>query len=621
MNWARLRESVSAYMGMPVQRSPLEQQVHNEQIALFVGTSMISIMSVMTVVTAVFTAVVYSRLQQPGVVVWGLVMWVLMGLRYLWTRRYLSVPLNAAKDPYWLPGYLVLQVLNGVGWGLTPWMFLSPAEPPLTVFIFLIIGGLIGGSTAAAASVKSIYFAFSLPLMLLSTLALAVQPETVYRVCAAFTVFYMLTNNRFVHQFHTVLTESFTTRLEKLALADKLTQQVTLVEALSQEKSRFLASASHDLRQPLQAIALFSAALEQELQFTPNHLTAARLQMSVQALGKSLDTMLDISQLDVGLVKQEIRPVAVKSVFQLLDNVFQPQAIEQGLGLRIRSSALWVASDPQLLERLLANLVSNALKYTSDGGVLVVARRRRDQVWIEVRDTGIGIPLDEQERIFDEFYQIDNPGRDRHKGLGIGLSIVRRLARLLGHDISVNARPSHGSCFRVALPLVVPGALTATGLDVQRQEAQRRADLLPRRVLLLDNETDVIEAVAIFLKSFDIEVVGVTHIEAARAALADASSGQTFDLLMCDFRLSAGENGLDFLLEMRQRMPALPLLMMTGETVAEHLLRIRDSGIPALYKPVKPDALMDALMALKSGVLGSGLDVQGTQETTQATFI
>ncbi|OOG89235.1 hypothetical protein B0E41_00705 [Hydrogenophaga sp. A37] len=593
MTPAHWRRWVPAGWGWPSPRSPLQQRVHEEQIALFLSTSMISIMSAMLLVTAIFAAVVYSRLRQPGVIGWAALMYLCLFIRYLWTRPYLDAPLRAAKDPHWLPVYLVLQFLNGLGWGLTPWMFIHPSDPSLIVFIFLVIGGLIGGSTAAAASVKSIYFAFALPLMVLSTVALAVQPELVYRVCSVFTVLFMLATTRFVQRFHNVLTESFTMRLEKLALVDKLAQQVTLVEAASHEKSRFMAAASHDLRQPLQAIALFTAALEQALQSTTHHLTASRLQMSVHALGTSLDTMLDISQLDVGLVRQEIRPVAVTSVFHALDNVFQPQAIEQGLELRIRASKLWVASDPQLLERLLANLVSNALKYTAAGGVLVTARRRGERVWVEVRDTGIGIPPEDHERIFDEFFQLDNPGRDRHKGLGIGLSIVRRLSRLLEHPVSVSGRPGRGSCFRVSLPPV-----SARALAVAEAGPRRRAEWLPRRVLLLDNETDILEAVTVFLKSFGITVVGVTQVAAARAALAQAQGEPGFDLLMCDYRLSAGEDGLQFLLDMRQCMPSLRLLMMTGETVHEHLPRIRHSGIPVLHKPVKPDALLDALCAL-----------------------
>lgn len=599
MNWVQFQKGLPTLLGGTDRRSALAQRVQSEQLALFISTSVLSTMGAMVVVTVIFSAVVYTRSQQLGVFAWTLLMWILMAMRYLWTRPYLANPQQATKDPRWLPVYLVLQILNGVGWGLTPWLFIDPADPQLIVFIFLLVGGLIGGSTAAAASVKSIYYAFAVPLMTLSAVAMAIQPDFIYRVCSVFTVIFMLTSSRFVQRFHNVLTESLTTRLEKLDLADQLARQVTLAESASHEKSRFLAAASHDLRQPLQAIALFSAALEQELQSTPSHPTAARLQMSVHALGASLDALLDISQIDAGAVNRQVRPVAGRAVLQSLSDVFQPLAIELGLELRIRSSDLWVATDLRLLERMLVNLVSNALKYTKQGGVLVVVRRRKTKAWIEVRDTGIGIPAEQQERIFDELYQLDNPGRERHKGLGIGLAIVRRLSRLLDHPVTVNSRVGRGSCFRVELPLALPDK-SAAALHDLRSHIHRSLDMLPRRILVLDNEVDIVHALASFLKPYDIEVVGVADTQAARGALGEASADQGYDLLLCDWRLSAGEDGLEFLLETRRRLPDMPLLLMTGETDPENLIRVRDTGVAAVFKPVTPNALLDAFIALKT---------------------
>lgn len=599
MNWVRFQKGLPTWLGGAERRSALAQRVQSEQLALFISTSVLSTMGAMMVVTFIFSAMVYTRSQQLGVFAWTLLMWMLMALRYLWTRPYLANPQQATKDPRWLPVYLVLQILNGVGWGLTPWLFIDPADPQLIVFIFLVVGGLIGGSTAAAASVKSVYYAFAVPLMTLSAVAMAIQPDFIYRVCSVFTVIFMLTSSRFVQRFHNVLTESLTTRLEKLDLADQLARQVTLAESASHEKSRFLAAASHDLRQPLQAIALFSAALEQELQSTSSHPTAARLQMSVHALGASLDALLDISQIDAGAVNRQVRPVAVRAVLQSLSDVFQPLAIELALELRIRSIDLWVATDLRLLERMLVNLVSNALKYTKQGGVLVVVRRRKSKVWIEVWDTGIGIPAEQQERIFDELCQLDNPGRERHKGLGIGLAIVRRLSRLLDHPVTVNSRVGFGSCFRVELPLALPDKSAAAALHDLRSHIHRSLDMLPRRILVLDNEVDIVHALASFLKPYDIEVIGVADTRAARAALGEASADQNYDLLLCDWRLSAGEDGLKFLLETRRRMPDVPLLLMTGETDPENLIRVRDAGVAAVFKPVTPNALLDAFISLK----------------------
>ncbi len=576
------------------QRSDLAQQVHAEQVAQLLKSAVGSLAAALITVV-IFSAFLHARLGNPGLIAWAGAMGLLLLARYVWARRGLAHPYHAAADPGWLSVYLVLLAISGLAWGLVPLLFFDPADLQAMAFMFLVLLGSFSGAMIWAASVRSAIFAFGVPMMTLFALAQAIQPDTIYRVGSVLTLLYMLSAIRFALQFHKLMTDSLTARFEKLSLADKLARQVTLVEAASQEKSRFLAAASHDLRQPLHAIALFSAALERELQPTPHHLTASRLLKSVRALGKSLDTMLDISRLDAGVVKHDIRPVAVQSIFQSLNNVFQPQAVDLGLELRIRASDAWVMSDPQLLERLLANLVGNALKYTPHGGVLVVARHRREQVWIEVRDTGVGVPPDQQERIFDEFYQLHNPGRDRSKGLGIGLSIVRRISHLLRHPVQVISREGQGSCFRLALSSAAPSRLHASAFDGQRSGMHSAFDRLPRRVLALDNETDILEALASFLAAYDIQVTGVTSIQAAREALA--GEGPAFDLLLCDLRLSAGEDGLDFALEMRTRMPRLRMLMVTGETAQDNLQRVRDSGISVLFKPLTPGALLDALMA------------------------
>lgn len=575
-------------------RSPLAQRVHAEQVAQLLRNAVGSLVAA-GIMLVVFSGFLFVRLKDPGLLVWAGVMAVLLLARFGWVRRWLAEPLRAAEDSRWLTGYMVLLALSGVTWGAVPLLFFDGTDLQAMAFMFLVLLGSFSGAMIWAASHKPAIFAFGLPMMTLFALALAIQPEAIYRIGAVLTLLYMLSAMRFALRFHQLLTESLTARFEKLTLADKLSRQVTLVEAASQEKSRFLAAASHDLRQPLHAIALFSAALERELQTTPHHLTASRLLKSVRALGKSLDTMLDISRLDAGVVKHDIRPVAVQTVFQSLNNVFQPQAIELGLELRIRATNAWVMSDPQLLERLLANLVGNALKYTPKGGVLVVTRRRQQQVWIEVRDTGMGVPPEQQERIFDEFYQLDNPGRDRSKGLGIGLSIVRRLSRLLNHPVQVVSSPGRGSCFRLILASATPVNPGPGSFDGQRSGMFQALGPLPRRVLALDNETDILDALTSFLAAYDIQVEGVTSIRAARKALAHDRQG--FDLLMCDLRLSAGEDGLDFALEMRARRPVLKVLMVTGETAQDNLQRVRDSGFPVLFKPLTPGTLLDALVA------------------------
>jgi len=379
--------------------------------------------------------------------------------------------------------------------------------------------------------------------------------------------------------------------------AEALDQRIAVIEQASAEKTRFLATASHDLRQPMHAIALFSAAMERTLRDHPEGRNAERLMRAVDALGASLDAMLDVSRLDAGAVSASPHAVQLDTLLLSLNQVFLPQAEQKSLQLRVRASSLWVHSDPSLLYRMLSNLLDNALKYTRQGGVTIIARPRGEQVWLEVRDTGIGIASQQFQHIFEEFYQIDNPGRDRARGLGIGLSIVQRLARLLGHTVHVHSRLGRGTFFRLVLQRAEPaGASEPPKLETPPE--LRSAPVLHGGVLLVDDEAEVRNGVVQLLGAHGIVVEAVASEAEARAALVRRRARDPVVLLMCDYRL-AGEDGLDVGQRLRERFaPAAQLLIVTGETSPERLQRVRASGVPVLFKPVRAQTLLHTLAEL-----------------------
>lgn len=383
--------------------------------------------------------------------------------------------------------------------------------------------------------------------------------------------------------------------IEKLDLAHQLEAQMDLVKRTSQEKSRFMAAASHDLRQPLQAIALFGAVLEKQLQGRDEHPTAQRLMQAVSALGTSLESMLDSSRLDAGVVSTDMRPVELNTVLRELNHVFSAPAEDKGLQLRLRASGLWVQSDAQLLMRLLSNLVDNAIKYTPAGGVIVCARERGDAVWLDVVDTGIGIASEHTGLVFEEFYQVNNPGRDRAQGLGIGLSVVKRLLRLLGHDLQVMSRPGRGTRFRLVLRSA-PSHDHGAPLPLDAA-SQTETGPLPRRVLVLDDEGDIRLAVADLLRVHGISVVCVGNAgQAEQAIQAAACTVEPFDVFVCDYRLSQGEDGLRLARHIAGRPElALKVVLLTGETAADRLRSVQASGIQVLFKPVAAADLLRAL--------------------------
>ena len=243
----------------------------------------------------------------------------------------------------------------------------------------------------------------------------------------------------------------------------ELSAQKDAAERANTAKSRFLAAASHDLRQPLHALSLFAADLQRKVRNAapPQDLPhlADQISTSTSTLGELLDSLLDISRLDVAGIKPEIRRFALRPMFERLNNSFRRAAVDRNISLNFRPSPLWGESDPVMIERMLANLISNALRYTQPGGrILVVARKREKHILLEVRDNGPGIAAEHQAAIFAEFYQVGNTAREQNKGLGLGLSIVDRLARALKVEVSLRSRPNRGTNFGLTLPYASPVA-------------------------------------------------------------------------------------------------------------------------------------------------------------------
>ncbi|MET3383454.1 signal transduction histidine kinase/ActR/RegA family two-component response regulator [Variovorax paradoxus] len=529
---------------------------------------------------------------------WQVLLWMALHLALTLRRayrRYQRSPDAAAHPEYWARFNARNVLLRSCVWGLAPWLCVPPGRN-LGLWVMVIVmmmGGCAGGALSLAVLKRNIP-RFIVPSMASLTLALAWRGDSTHLFLATGCLLYMCVMIMFALQHHRLLTAALTMRFEKEALAEQLSHQIAATQRVSEEKTRFLAAASHDLRQPLHAIALFGAVIEKKLKGTEEWNHAVRLMDAVGTLGDSLDILLDISRLDAGEVAPQIRPVELNPLFLALNNVFVAQAADRDLQLRLRATPCWVLSDPQLLQRLLSNLVDNALKYTTRGGVVVAARARGPLVWIDVCDTGIGIADEHLGRIFDEFYQIGNPGRDRAQGLGIGLSIVQRLSRLLAHPLQVRSRLHHGSRFRLVLP-----AVTASGV-VPLAACPGAALPLPQRVLLIDDEAAIRQAVTGLLQAHGVTIDAVASEAEAEAVLVQAAHGSTpVEVLLCDVRLADGADGLAAAQRLSARFsPGLQVLLITGETAPQRQRQMLDSGLQVLLKPVAADRLLQALASL-----------------------
>jgi two-component system CheB/CheR fusion protein len=367
-------------------------------------------------------------------------------------------------------------------------------------------------------------------------------------------------------------------------------------ELATAAKSRFLAAASHDLRQPLQTLALVQGLLAKNVETEKAHKLVGRLDETLGAMSGMLNALLDINQIEAGTIHADIANFPVSDLLDQLQDEFIYHAQAKGLSLRVIQCGLSVSSDPRLLEQMLRNLVSNALKYTRHGKVLLGCRRHGEMLSIEVWDTGIGIPEDALEAIFQEYHQLDNPARERSRGLGLGLSIVHHLGALLGHPIHVRSHPGKGSVFWVDVPLRSGGpaarqALAPThdaGTDYVRHTGA---------ILVIEDDPDVRELLEVLLTDDGHAVTtasdGVMALDLVKRGLVQP------DLILADFNLPTDMDGVRATAMLREALHRpVPAIILTGDISTGTLKSIMLEGCERLSKPMKLKELTEAIQRL-----------------------
>lgn len=385
------------------------------------------------------------------------------------------------------------------------------------------------------------------------------------------------------------LRESYT------GLEQKVAERTGELVAANRAKSRFLAVASHDLRQPMHALGLFVAQLKECEHNAESRPLVLRIELAVTSLRELLDALLDVSRLDAGVVTPSITDFGVTEVLGRIENSFAAAAEAKGLRFRIVRSRCVLRSDAALLERILINLVANAVRYTESGGILVGCRRRGARIRIEVWDTGVGIATEHQDVIFHEFFQVGDPALDRQKGLGLGLPIAARLARLLDGRIEVRSRKGRGSVFFVEVPRGVSVRVPVLNTGSIRWDDRLRGTF----VVVIDDDELVRDAIEGLLLQWGCKVMTAATGKKALTDLAQHSRHP--DAVLCDYRLPREENGREVIARIRERAGCeLPAALITGDTAPERLLEAKEAGIQLLYKPLQPARLRALLEYLVS---------------------
>jgi two-component system, sensor histidine kinase len=531
-----------------------------------------------------FVVVMLPEIPAKTLVLWVAAQWAAAGLILHAYSSYRRSPPPAHEARRWGARLVAIMFVLGCAWGSAGIVMFRPDFTPhqfaLALGIFLVtIARMSGGLTAFVPTVYALAPATILPLIV----RMLIERDLVHVAVAVGGLLVLALNLYYSRNLSGLIAESFDMRFENVLARQR-------AEEASRAKSRFLAAASHDLRQPLHTLSLYSAALGLHAPDGVSGEIAAHINKALGSLSALVDSLLDISKLDAGAVQPELQSVSVQPLVERIEADYRPVANAKGLEFRVVAPGFFVETDPVLLERLVRNLVDNAFKYTAAGGVTVVAERSERIGHITVRDTGPGIPASEREHIFEEFYQIGNPERDRSEGLGLGLAIVRRLAHLLGLEVMLESRLGCGSTFTVTMPLAREGST-----EPPAPAAADAGVLEGARVLVIDDEPEVRAGMRALLERLGCRVVVCGgYAEADR--LLDEGAPEP-ELIVADFRLRQHENGIDTVHRLRLRLGPVPALLVSGDTAPERLREARWSGLPLLHKPVSAEKLTEAMLA------------------------
>lgn len=510
-----------------------------------------------------------------------------------------------------LPKVLVL-VMTGACWGSSSWLLLPGATLEQDTFLLAGIALVLMGGAGAQAVYRPLVLASSLSLSLVFVTGLLRLADPIHILLAIGFAVYTALVLAYTRSQEVAVTTAIELGLENQELLTQRTEQERAArfarsvaeqaqeraEKADRSKTNFIAATSHDLRQPMHALVQYVEHLRLTCSDPLSGPTIARIEDSISAMANLLDAVLDFTKISMGAINPDIRVFSVDHLLRSIDSQIRPVAQAKGLTFRVESDGGYFESDEILLERIIRNVGQNAVRYTECGDVVIRARLRGSIVRVLVSDSGIGVPADEQRRIFEEYYQVDNRARDRRKGLGLGLAIVRDLAHLLGLKVRLKSAPGRGSSFAIE----VPRAHSVAPVIDPTEHTDMVDFVRGAFVVLIDDDPLALDALTTTLKDFGCRVLAATSGNEALRRLSESEFAP--QMVVSDYRLAESENGLQVIAMLIENLRALygesfllPALLITGDTSPEELDRVVKAGHPILHKPFGARRLFDILNA------------------------
>lgn len=523
------------------------------------------------------------------IICWFLVAGSLQALRYFTKIEFCKVTLTQDNYRGWLNKLLLYSFLLGLSWGIVLLFSVSSQH----LLELLILTTIYFALTSTSSSYMGVYFpaylAFVLPQATLFIVKLIYIGESTYYIFAALVATYFLFITTLARNTHARENKVSELTFQNKELYDKVVAQKEVAENAVLAKNQFLAAASHDLRQPMHAQGLFITALEYSDLPDKAKPLANKIKRSSTALSSLLNGLLDISRLDYHSVEFEPKAVELDPILYQIHQQYFDSAADQETELELKiSTSIYVDSDEQLLTRLIRNLVDNAVKFTQNGKITVCVTTQKKHAIISISDTGKGIPEHEQQNIFSEFTQLNNPERDRQKGLGLGLAIVKRLTALMKMPIKMHSIEGKGTTFSLTLPLTESTQLDST--PTVEPQLNSNDSLADQVIVVIDDNKTILDAMRLIIEQWQAKIVTAETPESAISTLDHFGLQPT--LIISDLRLRKNKTGIDAIHLLRKEFNnPISAILITGDTATKQTELAKDSELPLLYKPIDAEQL------------------------------
>lgn len=563
-----------------------------------------------------FTACAYLALlsQERVVGVWQAAVWVAAQALTTANGEFLAFRGAKAKgEPAlrrrWVRAYLAASVIAGLVWTVGAMSLFPPATPPQAWLLVVFLLAQACGAALGASGLESAAFAYILPVTLPMGVWFVAQGDERNLEYGLVTFLFVAALSALVHQSNRSARRALELECGREALIEQLRLRTQLAEEASQSKSRFLASASHDLRQPVHALGMFVGALREQRLAPESARLVEHISNSIEGLDSLFASLLDISKLDARALKVNAKSFALGPMLQRMGAEFKLEAADKGIRLKVVPCRRFVRADPVLLETTLRNIVGNALRYTDKGRVLVGSRRRGGRLAIEILDTGRGIGETELEKVFEEFYQVGNPERDRARGLGLGLAIVKRIAALMDCDLEIESELGRGTRVSLFVPLAErPAPERASPPPDAAPEAEGGV------IFVIDDEAAIREGMRSLLNAWGYRTLVADSGPQMFGLLAESPLRP--DLVVCDLRLRDGEDGVELLQRLRKEFnEEIPGIVVTGDAAPNRAGEAQAESLIVLHKPLTSARLRTAVRTLVARARAPGASEAAAAET------